>query len=295
MLFSALGHAKITPDAVKIDVPVYQVGSQEVMPVDETWKIDFAWSGFPVGSMTISGKGNGENPDAMLGVEIDGRTNAFIDLLWRYRLNARGTILLHPFAPNQFIITENERRREKVTTIEFAEGSVHSTKLKEGNLEEFRFESPNTYDIISAVFLMMHLEYEVGRSYRIDALTGTSRYLVSVEVEAREEIQVMDRIVEAYRLVIHTNDLTDPKDNEKHAGTYMWVSTAPPRRMLRAKATTKWGSIYGELVSIFDSRAPADAPVELFPFGPLPDAGERLRDRRAPRPGTPWRGKPRAR
>ncbi len=36
----------------------------------------------------------------------------------------------------------------------------------------------------------------------------------------------------------------------------------------QAQAKTKWGSIYGELESIFDSRAPADAPIELFPFEP---------------------------
>ncbi len=302
MLFSGSSPAKITPDAVEIDVPVYQVGSQDFRPVDEIWNFRFAWSGFPVGTIRIAGKGAGEeeSDDLKLGVEIDGATNAFIDLLWRYRLTARGSIQLDPFAPNEFVITENERRREKVTKIEFADGRVHSTKLKEGNTEEFRFDAPNTYDIISAVFLMMHLEYDVGRQYHIDALTGTSRYLVSVDVEARESIEVMDRWVEAYRLLIKTNDLTDPDDDHKHAGTYMWVSTAPPRRMLKAQAKTKWGSIYGELVSIFDSRAPRDAPVELFPFEPVPGAPRDfetnvVEERAAPRPGSPWRSKPSAR
>jgi hypothetical protein len=110
----------------------------------------------------------------------------------------------------------------------------------------------------------------------------------------------MGRMVEAYRLLIRTNDLTDPDDDHKHAGTYMWVSTAPPRRMLRAQAKTKWGAIYGELESIFDSRAPADAPVELFPFEPVPASvietlDKPESDKRSPSPSSPWRGKPRAR
>jgi len=300
LLFGGSGHAKITPDVVEIDVPVYQIGDQEIRPVEETWNFAFAWSGFPVGNLSITGRGGEEESSTLLGVEIDGRTNAFIDLLWRYRLSARGTVRLDPFAPKRFVITENEKRRDKITTIEFSNGAVHSTKRKEDTVEEFRFEAPNTYDIISAVLLMMHLEYNVGRSYHIDALTGTSRYLVTVEVEARESVEVMDRMVEAYRLLIRTNDLTDPDDDHKHAGTYMWVSTAPPRRMLKAQAKTKWGSIYGELVSIFDSNAPADAPVELFPFEPLTeqvaaDSEEPMISIDPAQPGSPWRGKPRAR
>jgi hypothetical protein len=55
---------------------------------------------------------------------------------------------------------------------------VHSTKRKADEFVEFNFEAPNSYDIISAVYLMMHLEYDVGREYSIDAITGTSRYLV---------------------------------------------------------------------------------------------------------------------
>jgi hypothetical protein len=300
LFVSGPGHAKITPDAVEIDVPVYQTGSQQFEPVEEIWNFRFAWSGFPVGTISISGKGAADESDSLLGVAIDGRTNAFIDLAWRYRLSARGSIYLDPFSPKEFVISENERRREKITTIKFSDGAVHSTKVKGEQFDEFRFAAPNTYDIISAVFLMMHLQYDVGRSYHIDALTGTSRYLVTVEVETTEAIKVMGRMVEAYRLLIRTNDLTDPDDDHKHAGTYMWVSVAPPRRMLKAQAKTKWGSIYGELVSIFDSRAAADAPLELFPFEPVPEdtspaATQRSTSPRAVRPGSPWRGKPRPR
>jgi hypothetical protein len=300
LTFGASGQAKITPDVVEIDVPVYQIGEQVIEPVEEIWNFKFAWSGFPVGTISISGKSGVGDTESLLGVNVDGRTNTFIDLLWRYRLTARGTIHLDPFAPRAFVIEENEKRRQKTTKIEFEDGAVHSTKRKGEEFVEFNFEAPNTYDIISAVYLMMHLEYHVGREYSIDALTGTSRYLVSVEVEDREFVKVMGRMVEAYRLLIHTTDLTDPEDDLKHAGTYMWVSTAPPRRMLKAQAKTKWGSIYGELDSIFDSRAPADAPIELFPFEPVPADVAKTLEADKPRTrsansSSPWRGKPHAR
>jgi hypothetical protein len=296
LLWASLGLAKIGPDEVVPDVPVYRVSDERVEPLEEVWNFSFSWSGIPVAYMSISGRDGRAEDGPRLDVEIDGKTNAFIDLLWRYRLNAKGAIRLDPFGPDQFVIRENERWREKVTTIEFdGDGNVHSTKLKKGELEEFRFAAPNTYDIISAVFLMMHIDYELGRAYHIDALTGTSRYLVTVRVEAREPIEVLGHDVDAYRLLIETHDLTDPEDDEKHAGTTLWVSTNPPRRLLKAQAATKWGSIYGTLDAIYDSRVPADQRVALFPF-----ADEAIESREPPelraaeRSSTRpiWRGKP---
>ena len=94
LIFGASGQAKITPDVVEIDVPVYQVGEQVIEPVEEIWNFKFAWSGFPVGTISISGKSGVGDTESLLGVNVDGRTNTFIDLLWRYRLTARGTIHL---------------------------------------------------------------------------------------------------------------------------------------------------------------------------------------------------------
>jgi hypothetical protein len=295
--------AKPGPDEVSVDVPVYKVGDDRVEPLEEIWNFSFSWSGIPVARISISGKDGGRvDGVSRLEVEVDGTTNAFIDLLWRYRVNAKGAIRLDPFGPDRFVIVENEKRREKVTTIQFdGHGNVHSTKRKEGKIQTFDFAAPNTYDIISAVFLMMHIDYEPGGSYNVDALTGTTRYLVTVEVQARETLESLGRAVDSYKLLILTNDLTDPEDDHKHGGTNLWVSTEAPRRLLKAQAKTKWGSIYGTLDSIHDSRHKGAEPVLLNPFADAAPAGSHAGsdaaepgaiDDEHDRARSPWPGKP---
>ena len=243
--------AGMAPGEVEIDLPVY-APSYVAGGIAEKWHYSFAWSGFPVGELSMAAQTEAARAGRVLRVEVAGRTNALVDLLWRYRLQARGTILIDPFAPAEYSAEESERGKRKLTTIRFGQDRrVMTARLKGEKLTEHEFFAPNTHDFLSTIFLFLNLDYEVGQEYRVDTLTGTARYLVTLQVQARDSVRAAGREWSGYRLWVTTRELTDPDEDEaNHRGTLFWVSDDRPHKLLRARARTFVGAISLELRDI---------------------------------------------
>jgi hypothetical protein len=251
LLFSSIAAARMPPQDVRVDVPVYEI-RQPIECLDERWTYSFAWNGIPVGSATVTVAETGRNgsQDAVK-IGVSGKTSSFVDLLWDYRMEASGDVRIGPFAPHEFISRERERGSEKLTRVAFDSARhVTSYRSKGGHVEQYGFAAPNTYDILSTVLLALNLDYRRGDILSFDTLTGTARYLVQVRVVEREPIEVAGVVRDAWRLEIVTTELTDPKVEPKHESTELWVSAERPRRLLRARSRTFVGSIYADLRTI---------------------------------------------
>lgn len=247
---AAVSGAKIPAADVVVETPVYEIPGGGHHP-EETWVYDFTWTGVPVGQIQIAVGPDPEKPDTALGVHVSGKTNSFIDLLWKYRLNARGSILTDPFRPGQYHSEELERTKRKITDINFdMERRVTARRQKGDKITDVAFDGTNTYDIISTVFAALSFDYVVGRVYEFDALTGSSRYLVTVEPEAQETIKVAGREFSAWRLALDSKGLTDPDDDSKHSATHIWVSAERPRRLLAARSQLYVGAVHVRLAEL---------------------------------------------
>ena len=264
MLWASPVGADLDPDQVEVDTPVYHLEKIEARPA-ETWSYSFAWTGIPVGTVRVTSHTEpaAEDSGPRLFVKVSGATNSFIDFFWRYRLYARGSTLLEPFRPGQYYAEEIERSKRKFTKIVFTpDRGVYSRRQRGDDVSEYSFPAPNTYDMLSTVFMALSFDYELGDHFVFDTLTGASRYLVSVDVRAREPIMVLGSSVDAYRLLLDTRALTDPEDDRKHRQTDLWVSAAKPRRMLQAKSRTYVGSVSVKLESIAEP-SPEDHPADI--------------------------------
>ncbi len=241
--------ARIGPDEVEIELPRYVIQG----PADrlnETWTYRFYWAGIPVGSAFVRVHEASETGRPILRVEVAGRTSALVDLLWAYRLQAEGFIRLEPFAPGEYHAVEVERGRRKQTDIVFDERrTVHTQRIRGDRVFAYAFAAPNTYDIVATVFLALNLDYRPGERYRFDVLTGTARYLVTVTVAGRTEIEAAGTRHDAWRLTVTSRELTDPNEEEKHRATDLWVSAARPRRLLAARSKTFVGAITGRMTA----------------------------------------------
>jgi hypothetical protein len=254
--------AAIEPGEVQVSTPVYQLPADVEWP-DERWDYHFSWSGIPVGTLSIEAGGqpaedgdtDGGDSGKRLTVHVLGTTNSVVDLLWKYRLDARGVVAVRPFSPREFIIDETERRKDKFTHIRFdADRNVHSIRRKNDKTREYRFAGGNTFDILSTVFLILNLDYVLGDEFYVDTFTGTSRYLVTVNVDAKEEQLAAGASVPAWRLSVHTHELTDPEKDGKHRETILWVSRDKPRRLLAARSKTFVGAIEVDLDAVVPAR-----------------------------------------
>ena len=127
-------------------------------------------------------------------------------------------------------------------------------------MKEYVFHSDNTYDIPSAIYLIMNLDYESGAAYELDTFTGKSRYLLRMEVAGRERVRVSGTEHDAWRLRLLTRELTDDDPAGRHRETNVWVTPERPRRLLLASSKTFVGAITVELQP---EGAPSQEPAPL--------------------------------
>lgn len=253
------------PDSVDIDTPTYRITEPIAQPA-ERWIYEFSWSRFiKVATVEITA---GEQVEAKgsrtIGVFIRASSSRFLDWLWRYRMNADGVVHLDPYRPGKFEVRESINRAPKTNRVEFdGNGGVHTYRSKEGIVREFEFETHNTFDMLSALYLVMNQDMTVGDSYQVDALAGNVRYLVTLWVVSAETIHVAGDEHAALKLRVMTQDLTDPPDSVRHSHTDLWVSAQRPRRMLQAVSNLWLGAIRGRLVRIERSTPWPVVPPEV--------------------------------
>ena len=261
----------LPPDQVEVDAPAYSVATPKG-EISELWRYVFSWKGLPVGYVTIAGAEVVEGGERVMRVRVAGRTNSFIDLIWRYRLEAGGSLRLDPIAPGSYYATEVEETKKAVTKIDFDRARrVKTFRQKGEKVKQFEFDAPNTYEFLSTIWLLLNMQYEPGKIYRLDALTGASRYLLEVAAEAREIVEVDGLPVDTFRLRATTSEVTDPENKiaTKHRETRVWVNTDWPRRLLRADVGTKWGIVRLELTGVEDiSELPPEQDLERTSSAP---------------------------
>lgn len=267
----AIASEKLSPADVVVEAPVYEV-NEPMAAAHERWEYSFSWTGIPVGDVAIANRIVQEGESRHLAIEVEGRTNSFIDLFWAYRLRAEGEVKMDPLAPSRFRAEESEKGRRKLTSIEFGKDRmVRAVRQKGDRVSEFEFRAPNTHDMLSSTFLALNLDYQQGETYEFDTLTGSSRYLVSVTAEGVEPVEAGGSVQDGLRLKVLTKALTDPEDNGKHRESHLWVSASKPRRLLIVRSKTFIGAVTGTLQAVHGVQA-ASVPrkvASVLPVDPV--------------------------
>jgi len=241
---------------VAVETPVYRVPGGLPLP-DEALRYRLRWTGIPLGGVELA-----MHPDdggSALAVAIRGATWPAISWLYDLRFTGQGRVRTAPFAPGGFELESCEGDRHKHTRILFPEGDgpIRSIRQKRGRTTEYFFHSDNAYDVPSAIYLVLNLDYSPGDRYQVDAFTGEERYLVTADVVGRETVGIGNESVSAWRLELGTRPLIDDDDERKHRGTSVWISDERPRRLLRAKTSTFVGSVTLELEGETEALASA--------------------------------------
>lgn len=220
----------------------------------------FAWSPFfKVGRAEVTmqerfvadAPGKSASPAAReIVVSVEGRTNRFIDTLWRYRLTAYGIVPLEPLAPGFIDILESERRKVKRTRTTYHDGEFLTVRNKQGAISETRIDAPNGHGMLSTLYDLLSRDMAIGDRYKFESIAGRSRYEVNFDVLKNERIKLGGQKVGAVKLRVSGRDLTDPEDTAKHRVTYVWVSAEHPRRLLQAITRLWIGTVKVRLESV---------------------------------------------
>jgi hypothetical protein len=251
------------PQEVGAELPVLMVTGPVRQPPTR-FVYSFTWGRLlKVGEIEITvGERLEEKKPERIEVFVRAATGRFMDLFWRYRLNAEGYVRLAPFQPGRFEVRESVKRWPKTSRVVFNDSGdeVQTYRMKKGVVKRYDFAVANAWDIPSMLYVLLNQKLEVGDTYEVDTLAGVKRYVFSAEVIAQETIHVAGKDRPAIGLRVASHSLTDPDEDSRHGTTEVWVSREKPRSLLRAVSELKFGAVRFELQS--------EEPAAGWPYVP---------------------------
>jgi len=215
-----------------------------------TYDYDIAWEGIPVASGRISVESQKQTSEPVL--KVTAECWSARGIRWLYNLNHRTESLFNAVSlrPIRLFTTQVENSRENTAVVDFSpEGKISSRRWKNGKSngeDDFSVENP-IFDPITATFLARSLPVDVGKEVAFDVYNGKHRYLISLNVEARETIKTAEGPRDALRVRPTVKKLTDSEGEKKLKSATLWVSADENREVLRLESKVWVGSVTAKL------------------------------------------------
>jgi hypothetical protein len=228
-------------------------------------KYGFGWSGFPGATADVRlTKSSGDR------FQLDGtiHTTGLVRALWKFDATYTSSVdagALHPLEMKQI---ENVRSKKTVTSLSFDSSGVTSRETEtpgRGTGPKIRrFDSPNLFDLYSALLYLRSQPLQERSVQRIVVYPATSAYLATVIVLGRERLTGPSGAYNAIKLDLQLSKIGKNRELEAHRKfrrATVWLSDDPDRLLLRIQAQIFVGTVFAELQSVkFDDAKSASHP-----------------------------------
>lgn len=263
MRIRVLEIGKATLVALALAVPQPGLPQEPATPFAAGEKLTYSvtWSIFPAGTVSATLRSVSEGSKDAFEVTTTARSQGFVSLLYNVENEFHSIFDSQTTCSERIMKKINEGRRRKDTQI------VFDSARKLAILDERDLNKPHdppkhaenqipgcVEDVVTAFYFLRRQDFEVGKSIRVPVNDGAKTTEVTVEVQAREQIQTSLGSRESFRV--------EPKVFNglfKRKGRMLiWFSDDPQRLPLRIKAMISVGTLTGNLVSV--SQAPVNPP-----------------------------------
>lgn len=218
----------------------------------DRYEYRIAWNGIPAASATIEVARDEHGARRAYVVGTRAATNAFVDLFWRFRGDARATLLADELKPVSFSFERRANDKPEVTWISFDEaaGRAHSVHIKPQRRKELEADARTVVDPITAAFRALSSEAAVGDVLRYDVFTGESHYEAILNIVGEDRIAVPAGEFDALRVEPEVFKVSGERrpDRRLHKAN-IWVTKTPRRSILRVRSQVLVGSVTLDLVA----------------------------------------------
>jgi Protein of unknown function (DUF3108) len=231
-------------------VPVYQ---PKYYPFDGGEKAVYkaSWNGLPVATAEISTTSHVIDGKKFYTVRVEAKTSAVLDLIWKMRDTITSTIEAKALAPSRFTFSQRENRKVIDTEARFDHNAkkwfVHRDERRKVKKYEFD-QPPNVVDPITAVYLARSQDFKVGDHLYFNIFGGKYRYLLDLEVERREKIQIASGTVDAFKIVPRIKNLMKQGYAERLNEASVWISADDRRIPVMLSSKIFVGNVYIERI-----------------------------------------------
>jgi hypothetical protein len=245
---SEAGEALIKPDAI----PAYQPkhfpfdgGEKEVYQATWNGMISVATAEVHTVPKVIDGK-------KVYQVRVEAKTTAALDLIWRMRDTISSTFEAKGLLPTRFTFNQRENSRVIDTEARFNpttnQWAVNRQQVGKKN-RLYNFDSNNTLDPITAVYLARSTDFKVGDKLYFKVFGGRYQYLLELFVEKKEPVAMKSgKTIEAYRIIPRVQNITKNGYASRLNEAIVWISADERRLPVKMSSKIAFGSVQMDLV-----------------------------------------------
>jgi hypothetical protein len=245
-----------------VTTPSYEADLARFSPRLGTYTYVVSWQGIPAAWATATFA----QRDGQYVIDASARTNSAIDLLYKLRYQAIGTLSSRDLSPISLLIDHRENSSIKNIEVTFPPGtgriSAVRTKVGSNDRKEISFVSHNaTLDPIGAGFLARSLSWSVGDTKTFDVFNGKSRYLISLSAIDRRVIDFNGEQKDCFVITPRVRNLTTTRAVEKLREAFIYVTADEFREVLKIESSVFIGTVLTELESFVPSTSAA--PIQI--------------------------------
>jgi hypothetical protein len=264
-----LGSASEAGEALPVkpeSVPVYQPkflpfegGEKQSYRAHWNGLVSVAFADIDTTPMVVDGK-------KVLKVQVEAKTSRMLDLIWKMRDTITSTFDARALSPSHFKFSQRENSRIIDTEARY-NGSTKRWAVNRQQVGKktrvYEFDSQNTVDPITAVYLARSVEFKVGDRLYFNIFGGRYRYLLELTVDRKEPVEMESgKVIEAYKIIPRIQNVTKRGYAERLNEAAVWISADERRLPIKLSSKILFGTVYLELIQDkhgIQSRSAAEA------------------------------------
>ena len=246
----------IAPHLVKVSTPLYAAQTNKFRPRLGTYEYTVSWQGIPAASCTLTvAERNGKYQ-----IEAAARTYSGVDLLYRLRYVATGTLDASTMQSESLVINHDENSRHKNIEMHFEDSGEKITAVRSKGPEDpdkkhVSFEPNNmTLDPIGAAFLARTLPWEVGQSRDLDVFNGKSRYFITLTAVEKTSVMHQGELRKVIVITPRVRNLSTTKPRSKLREAFIYVTDDEQHEVLKIVRSVFLGSVTTEMESFIPAE-----------------------------------------
>ena len=238
-------------------VPVYQ---PHALPSERGEKEVYraTWNGmFSVATAEVQTTQTVVDGKKVINVRVDAKTSRALDLIWKMRDVILSTFDAKTLAPVHYNFSQRENSRVIDTDAKYdastKQWKVYRTQVGH-RTRDYQFESNNTLDPISAIYLARSIDFKVGDRLYFKLFGGRYRYLLELFIEKKEMVELESgKSIEAFRILPRVQNTTKKGYAGRLNEAVIWISADERRLPVKLSSKIVFGTVYLDLIQ--DKRA----------------------------------------
>jgi Protein of unknown function (DUF3108) len=257
------GEPMIKPESVPVYHPKtlpFEAGEKGIYRASWNGMFSVATAEVQTVPMVVDGK-------KVFQVRVEAKTSKVLDLIWKMRDTISSTFDAKAFSPSRYTFNQKENSRVINTDARLdpttKRWSVNRQQVGK-RAKIYEFESQNTLDPITAVYLARSVDFKVGDRLYFKIFGGRYRYLLELFVEKKEPVSLESgKTVEAFRVIPRIQNITKNGYASRLNDATIWLSADERRLPIKLSSKIVFGSVQLELID--DKRGLQSTSVESRP------------------------------